>query len=246
MISFFRKIRRTLLSQNKASRYLTYAFGEIVLVVIGILIAIQINDLYANRKQNKSRKINAGLLIENLVRDSLYITQWKNNVEVDKQTLESQFERMNSPYATIDTMIKIAASEYRPGVLNVFFSNQSVFNTMVSTGEINLFDKSLIEDLYQLYAYEKGAEDRGEYSFDHYLNSILIYKSKYFFSEDSAMRKSPLHQQVWKNIDEEDFITSFSSMFGTKMLLYNQVEPSVERVEQDINNVLPILRALSK
>jgi hypothetical protein len=43
MISFFRKIRQKLLSQNRVTRYLANAIGEIVLVVIGILIALQVN-----------------------------------------------------------------------------------------------------------------------------------------------------------------------------------------------------------
>ncbi|WP_044103819.1 DUF6090 family protein [Neolewinella persica] len=50
MIKFFRKIRQKLLSENKVSRYLIYAIGEIVLVVIGILIALQINNWNENRK----------------------------------------------------------------------------------------------------------------------------------------------------------------------------------------------------
>ena len=44
MINFFRRIRYNLLSENKAGRYLKYAVGEIVLVVIGILIALQVNN----------------------------------------------------------------------------------------------------------------------------------------------------------------------------------------------------------
>ena len=44
MIKFFRKIRQRLLSENKFSKYLLYALGEIVLVVIGILIALRINN----------------------------------------------------------------------------------------------------------------------------------------------------------------------------------------------------------
>jgi uncharacterized membrane-anchored protein YhcB (DUF1043 family) len=51
MIKFFRKIRQKLLSENKFSKYLIYAIGEIVLVVIGILIALQINNWNENRKQ---------------------------------------------------------------------------------------------------------------------------------------------------------------------------------------------------
>ena len=43
MLKFFRKIRQQLLSENKFSKYLLYAIGEIILVVIGILIALQLN-----------------------------------------------------------------------------------------------------------------------------------------------------------------------------------------------------------
>ncbi|HEX9826941.1 MAG TPA: DUF6090 family protein [Flavobacteriaceae bacterium] len=52
MIKFFRKIRQKLLSENKFGKYLTYAIGEIFLVVIGILIALQIND-WNDVKKNK-------------------------------------------------------------------------------------------------------------------------------------------------------------------------------------------------
>ncbi len=54
MIKFFRKIRQKLLVENKLSLYLIYAIGEIVLVVIGILIALQINNWNEERKANIS------------------------------------------------------------------------------------------------------------------------------------------------------------------------------------------------
>ena len=50
MIKFFRKIRQDLLSKGKTGKYFKYAIGEIVLVVIGILIALQINNWNENRK----------------------------------------------------------------------------------------------------------------------------------------------------------------------------------------------------
>ena len=53
MIKFFRRIRHTLLSENKFSKYLVYAVGEIVLVVIGILIALQLNQMYQNGKDRE-------------------------------------------------------------------------------------------------------------------------------------------------------------------------------------------------
>ena len=50
MIKFFRHIRQNMINENRTSKYLLYAFGEIILVVIGILIALQINNWKENQK----------------------------------------------------------------------------------------------------------------------------------------------------------------------------------------------------
>src|SRR5210317_311365 len=55
MIKFFRKIRQNLLMENKTGKYLKYAIGEIILVVIGILIAIQLNE-WRNDSINTKQK----------------------------------------------------------------------------------------------------------------------------------------------------------------------------------------------
>ena len=66
MIKFFRHIRQRLLSENKFSKYLLYAIGEIILVVIGILIALQINNwnqdrINANEELAILKSLKAGL-----------------------------------------------------------------------------------------------------------------------------------------------------------------------------------------
>jgi hypothetical protein len=74
MIKFFRKIRQRLLTENKFSKYLIYGIGEIVLVVIGILIALQIN----NWNQSKQEKTSL----------SEYLTSIAQNIKVDIENLE--------------------------------------------------------------------------------------------------------------------------------------------------------------
>ncbi len=61
MIKFFRQIRQNLLSEGKTEKYFKYAIGEIILVVIGILIALQINNWNENRKV---KKLEAQIYIE--------------------------------------------------------------------------------------------------------------------------------------------------------------------------------------
>ena len=51
MIKFFRRIRQQFLTENKTGKYFKYAIGEIILVVIGILIALQINNNNDLRKE---------------------------------------------------------------------------------------------------------------------------------------------------------------------------------------------------
>jgi len=57
MIKFFQKIRQNLLSEGKTGKYLKYALGEIILVVIGILIALQINNWNENRKNRNLERV---------------------------------------------------------------------------------------------------------------------------------------------------------------------------------------------
>ena len=56
MIKFFRHIRQQLVMENKTSKYFKYAIGEILLVVIGILIALQINTWNTARLDNNKEK----------------------------------------------------------------------------------------------------------------------------------------------------------------------------------------------
>ena len=83
MINFFRKIRKKLIANNKPLKYMSYAIGEIMLVVVGILIALQINNWNETQKSKELfrvstlqvqnfggiRRIKGMLLIQMLRRD---------------------------------------------------------------------------------------------------------------------------------------------------------------------------------
>jgi hypothetical protein len=118
MIKFFRKIRQNLLSENKFSKYLIYAIGEIVLVVIGILIALQINSWnqfkkdrleelsiltrFENDLQEDLNRIN--LLYkynERLVRDLRVIIRGLSNKDLGRDIFAERSKNMTR-YATYD------------------------------------------------------------------------------------------------------------------------------------------------
>ena len=90
MLRFFRQIRQRLLTDNKFSKYLLYALGEIMLVVIGILIALQINNWNEERKQNHLEIVYLNRLHNELKKD---ITTFSNEI----QRLEKK-QRENSRF----------------------------------------------------------------------------------------------------------------------------------------------------
>ena len=81
MIKLFRNIRKKFLSEGKTNNYLKYAIGEIVLVVIGILIALQINNWNQNRiENNRARKLLKNM-VEDLATDTLMLNRSITNYE---------------------------------------------------------------------------------------------------------------------------------------------------------------------
>ncbi|WP_375325365.1 DUF6090 family protein [Flagellimonas sp. GZD32] len=92
MIKFFRKIRQKLLSENKFSKYLLYAIGEIILVVIGILIALQVNNWNEN---NKKREFEITILKE-----------IRNNLIFDLEDFESNITHLENKTTSSASLLK--------------------------------------------------------------------------------------------------------------------------------------------
>ena len=69
MLRFFRQIRQRLLTENKFSKYLLYAIGEIALVIIGILLALQINEWNSQRTEARMLRNDLEYVLEDLKED---------------------------------------------------------------------------------------------------------------------------------------------------------------------------------
>ena len=77
MIKFFRNIRQKMVTENKFSKYLLYAIGEIILVIIGILLALQINNRNSERIEKKIFESNLQFVIEDLEQDKTDLLKLK-------------------------------------------------------------------------------------------------------------------------------------------------------------------------
>jgi len=157
MIKFFRKIRQNLLMENKTGKYFKYAIGEIILVVIGILIALQINNWNNNRiEQNEEKEV-----ISKLHAD------FKVNKKVLKDFLIEVNNQMN---AQITLMNLVGASKeelYKHNLDSIFYISfgatemafaDNTIKNIVQSGKLNILKNEKITDL--LYKWNALSEIR--------------------------------------------------------------------------------------
>ena len=155
MIKFFRKIRQTLLTQNKVSQYLFYAIGEITLVVIGILIALYINN--ANEKRINKEKI-TNILKEIQVDLVTDITESVGLFERFKRADSIQNIILNNKYTYED--YKSGKTEF----LELYYDSHEVQtngydNLMRNIDNVSEERKTLLKDLKNLYVVNKSYID---------------------------------------------------------------------------------------
>ncbi len=93
MIKFFRKIRQNLLSEGKTGKYFKYAIGEIVLVIIGILIALQLNEWNGQRIEIKTLNNNLEYIIEDLIVDKIQLLRLKGERQESVKICSNFIER---------------------------------------------------------------------------------------------------------------------------------------------------------
>ncbi|TXD64262.1 DUF6090 family protein [Polaribacter glomeratus] len=96
MIKFFRKIRQNLLKEGKTTKYFKYAIGEIVLVVIGILIALQINN-WNEENANHKKQID-------------YLKSLKNEMESNLQNVNKEEQHILDFMKREEVLVKIMSS----------------------------------------------------------------------------------------------------------------------------------------
>ena len=162
MIKFFRPIRKRLLTENKTGKYLKYAIGEIVLVVIGILIALQINTWNEGRKSLKDETLYLTRLLSDNKQDISTFSRFIEELEKGNRTIEKFSIALKSTTIT-DSLLIYSANEYFKygSIFPIFSSSNSTFEDLSSTGNLKVItNRSLRDSIVQHYAKHKQVTER--------------------------------------------------------------------------------------
>ena len=152
MIKFFRKIRQRLVIENRFSKYVLYAIGEIILVVIGILIALQINNWNEERKANNELKnINKNLSQEfkanrSELQNVLGLIDYTKNGGLDMLSIMGK-ENVDFSEEELNKMIEktLFFPTWKP--------SNFTLNELKNTGKLALIKNDTLKDL--LFKWEK-------------------------------------------------------------------------------------------
>ena len=171
MIKFFRKIRQNLLMENKTGKYFKYAIGEIVLVVIGILIALQINNWNENRVAQARIEIRLTNMIQDLEDDidenNEILNKAKNRI-ILKRAILKRSDILGS-FRDTDTIYlgEISDSFKNPNTIitqmATFDGNMSTYKSFINSGESYLIKNQLLaENIQEYYESIVKLKERGD------------------------------------------------------------------------------------
>ena len=192
MIKFFRAIRQRLIAENRLSKYLLYAIGEIVLVVIGILIALQVSNKNQSNQQN---------LVEQIYHKNLL-----NDLKDQLSSIERQMAQEREFYETTGYIIQDYEEDKALTLDSLFFKNAALigsrrtflitdptYTDLISSGNIGIlhdisFKDKLIKYYQELERIEKIIQNNNAFIVDQlYLDVYQRFGYDYYPDLPSVM-----------------------------------------------------------
>lgn len=254
MLKFFRQIRQKLLQEGKVINYLKYAIGEILLVVIGILIALQVNN-YREAQQTKAR-------------ETAFLIGLRSDLLLNLDELERSITRYSR--ATRSAEVMISYFEGKPitntdslnfHIMEVlywdpFIRNNSTLRELVSTGSLGILsDDSLKNELLRMeLRFDKidGNQEHLRYDYQEYLYGPFFragdagqaYKDymAILSGTEQATKNSTNPEVIKALLNDQTFKNGFSlCLLNAKALISNleemviSTQRSLERIDSQLN-----------
>lgn len=247
MAQFFRKVRKKLFVKNRFTKYFIYAFGEILLVVIGILIALQVNNFNEQRKSNAKEKKHLISMKSELL----------NNIELVQIEIEELNKSLNGQRELIalinsekDTISEIELSK----ILATSFSNvlelkyqDGTFKELLYSGGLISINNDRIKNeiaswegrMIALKTQEKGVYDLREKIFDYMIeNGVLkIMLDNIGVSDRLQMQKS-IKRNSSKIILKSQ---KFENQLSYHIALIRSLNSYYLKLEKDIKSLLQLV-----
>jgi len=237
MIKFFRKIRQKMLNENKFNTYLIYAIGEIVLVVIGILIALSINNWNENRKlQNEELslllevKSNLEVTLNNFKKDTLF-----NFITIHEfRKIETYIEE-DLPYDTeLDSAFGMFGNWQSP------YPITTAYATLKTKGLEIISNTVLRNKIVHMYEYEfivlHNDYDKGEW--------FVLERAKPFLNKNIRSKNSKQSARP-NDFENLKLHREFSNILGQiiaqrefGIITYKAIMTSIEDLIEQIDNEL--------
>jgi hypothetical protein len=200
MLPVFRKIRKKLAADSQFAKYSRYAIGEIILVVIGILIALQINNWNEDRIQSNRIEKYAQAIIQDLESDIVMLKIIEFQALNTKSTIDSLCsyvrEVKEEDYSNTDLYFLSRRTLYRP-----YSWNRATFQEIKNSGSIRYLKNKKIENMlvhYEAFSYHLDED----YASDENLESYAIQLVAQILNLNSTYI-----QEIEKYTDEMDFNT---------------------------------------
>ncbi|MFD1314655.1 DUF6090 family protein [Namhaeicola litoreus] len=230
MINFFRKIRKKLLSEGKKMNYIKYALGEIILVVIGILIALQVNNWNENRKMQQKRLVFLNSVKQDLTNDKIQLQKI-----IDYQTkklalvneLKDELIADKKDFKQIETLFNIIQNTSN----STFFANTGAYSSTGSSGILEgLKPESLKIAITTLYErYYKRLIYNGEV-YDNRTDDIVMQRGKFYNKLASSLTNEAV-------IEDSEFINLTSIALFNNQNYVNLSSTTKKEIEKVIAQI---------
>lgn len=235
MIHFFRKIRQNLLSKGNIGKYLKYAFGEIVLVVIGILIALQINNLNEFRKERRVEFNTLNEILANLDDDLKNLDLKINETNIFLTHSSKVLEHLQNGTPLTDSLMY----HYSALIGHGNFEPTRIAYEKLSTIGIDIIqNKNLRQAISELYTvkYFVFVEDRRTVVRRFQENQVVLVQNKIKLYENYK-KAEPIDLGALRND------IPFQNMLITNVWILNWV---IERYEKGAEEIKSVQRLINE